>query len=83
MHSNASSTFASIARVGRRSRGLLAIASARMLGAQRVIAIDRFPERLAMARVRAGATDVLDYEERRRVRGARGARGPPPFHPPC
>jgi threonine dehydrogenase-like Zn-dependent dehydrogenase len=43
--------------------GLLAIASARMLGAHRVIAIDRFPERLAMARAQAGATDVLDYEE--------------------
>lgn len=43
--------------------GQLAIASARMLGAHRVIAIDRFPERLAMARARAGATDVLDYEQ--------------------
>lgn len=42
--------------------GQLAIASARMLGAERVIAIDRFPERLAMARERAGATHAIDYE---------------------
>jgi threonine dehydrogenase-like Zn-dependent dehydrogenase len=43
--------------------GQFAIASARMLGAERVIGIDRFPERLAMAREKAGATDTLDYEE--------------------
>jgi threonine dehydrogenase-like Zn-dependent dehydrogenase len=42
--------------------GQFAIASARMLGAERVIAIDRFEERLAMARTRAGATDVINYE---------------------
>jgi threonine dehydrogenase-like Zn-dependent dehydrogenase len=41
----------------------LAIASARMLGAERVIAIDRFPYRLEMAKYRAGATEVLNYEE--------------------
>jgi threonine dehydrogenase-like Zn-dependent dehydrogenase len=39
--------------------GLMAIVSALLLGAERVIAIDRFPERLALAR-RAGA-EVLDY----------------------
>ena len=33
-----------------------------MLGAERVIAIDRVPERLAMAARRAGATDTIDYE---------------------
>ncbi len=42
--------------------GQFAIASARMLGAERVIAIDRFDYRLRMAREKAGATDVLDYE---------------------
>lgn len=42
--------------------GLLAISSAFMLGAERVIAIDRFPERLAMARDSCKA-ETLDYEE--------------------
>ena len=43
--------------------GQFAIASARMLGAERIIAIDRIPERLAMAQERAGATDVINYED--------------------
>jgi threonine dehydrogenase-like Zn-dependent dehydrogenase len=43
--------------------GQFAIASAKLLGAERVIAIDRFPERLTMAREKAGATDTIDYEE--------------------
>jgi threonine dehydrogenase-like Zn-dependent dehydrogenase len=43
--------------------GLFAIASARMLGAERIIAIDRFPYRLRMALERAGATDTINYEE--------------------
>jgi threonine dehydrogenase-like Zn-dependent dehydrogenase len=43
--------------------GQFAIASAKLLGAERIIAIDRFPERLAMAANRAGATDTLHYEE--------------------
>jgi threonine dehydrogenase-like Zn-dependent dehydrogenase len=42
--------------------GQFAIASAKMLGAERIIAIDRFEDRLAMARSRAGATDVIQYE---------------------
>jgi len=42
--------------------GQLAIGSARLLGAERVIAIDRFAPRLALARDKAGATDVIDYE---------------------
>lgn len=42
--------------------GQFAIASARMLGAERIIAIDRFPYRLQMAREKAGATDSIDYE---------------------
>ena len=43
--------------------GQFAIASARMLGAERVIAIDRFPYRLDLAITRAGATDAINYEE--------------------
>jgi len=43
--------------------GQFAIASARLLGAERVIAIDRFPYRLAMAASKAGATDTINYEE--------------------
>lgn len=43
--------------------GQFAIASARMLGAERVVAIDRFPYRLRMAAEKAGATDVLNYEQ--------------------
>ncbi len=43
--------------------GQFAIASARMLGAERVIAIDRLDYRLRMARDKAGATDIINYEE--------------------
>jgi threonine dehydrogenase-like Zn-dependent dehydrogenase len=43
--------------------GLLAMASAKLLGAERVIAIDRFPYRLKMAAEKAGATDVINYED--------------------
>jgi threonine dehydrogenase-like Zn-dependent dehydrogenase len=43
--------------------GLFAIASALLLGAERVIAIDRFPYRLQMAQERAGAADVINYEQ--------------------
>ena len=43
--------------------GQFAIASAKLLGAERVIGIDRFPERLRMAREKAGATDIINYEE--------------------
>jgi threonine dehydrogenase-like Zn-dependent dehydrogenase len=42
--------------------GQFAIASALMLGAERVIAIDRFPYRLQMAREKTGA-ETLNYEE--------------------
>ncbi len=42
--------------------GQFAIASAYLLGAERVIAIDRFPYRLRVARERAGA-ETLNYEE--------------------
>jgi threonine dehydrogenase-like Zn-dependent dehydrogenase len=43
--------------------GQFAIASARLLGAERVIAIDRFPYRLQIAKDKAGATDIINYEE--------------------
>jgi len=42
--------------------GQFAIASAYLLGAERVIAIDRFPYRLRMARENAGA-ETINYEE--------------------
>lgn len=41
--------------------GQFAIRSAFMLGAERVIAIDRIPERLAMAK--AGNAEIINYEE--------------------
>jgi threonine dehydrogenase-like Zn-dependent dehydrogenase len=43
--------------------GQFAIASALLLGAERVIAIDRFKYRLQMAKERAGASDTINYEE--------------------
>jgi threonine dehydrogenase-like Zn-dependent dehydrogenase len=42
--------------------GQFAIASAKMLGAERVIAIDRLPYRLKLAKLKAGATDVINYD---------------------
>lgn len=57
--------------------GLFAIMSARLLGAARVIAIDRFPERLNLAH-RAGA-DTINYEEMDTLDTLRewtGGRGP-------
>jgi threonine dehydrogenase-like Zn-dependent dehydrogenase len=59
--------------------GQFAIASARLLGAERVIAIDRFPYRLQMARERAGASDVINYEEHNvleTLKELTGGRGP-------
>src|SRR5581483_42647 len=58
--------------------GQFAIASAYLLGTARVIAIDRFPYRLAMARDRAGA-EPLNYEEvdvREAPDEMTGGRGP-------
>jgi threonine dehydrogenase-like Zn-dependent dehydrogenase len=43
--------------------GQFAMASARLLGAERVIGIDRVPERLQMATTGAKADDVINYEE--------------------
>jgi threonine dehydrogenase-like Zn-dependent dehydrogenase len=59
--------------------GQFAIASARLLGAERVIAIDRFDYRLNMALGRAGATDAINYEEvdvMDALREMTGGRGP-------
>ena len=59
--------------------GQFAIACARMLGAQRVIAIDRFPYRLEMALEKAGATDIINYEQDSVLEALReltGGRGP-------
>jgi threonine dehydrogenase-like Zn-dependent dehydrogenase len=60
--------------------GLLAAASAKLLGAEKVIVIDRFPYRLRMARERAGADETIDYEEQPDVVEAlkqmTGGRGP-------
>jgi threonine dehydrogenase-like Zn-dependent dehydrogenase len=58
--------------------GQFAIASARMLGAERVIAIDRFPERLQMAKER-GQAEVINYEEidaGEALKEMTGGRGP-------
>ena len=59
--------------------GQFAIASARMLGAERVIAIDRFPYRLRIAQEQAGATDVINYEQddvMEALKELTGGRGP-------
>jgi len=59
--------------------GQFAIASARLLGAERVIAIDRFDYRLNMARDKAGATHIINYEEENvheALRELTGGRGP-------
>jgi threonine dehydrogenase-like Zn-dependent dehydrogenase len=59
--------------------GLMAMQSAFLLGAERVIAIDRFPERLKLAREKAGA-ETIDYTQVDSVievlREMTGGRGP-------
>jgi len=58
--------------------GLFAIKSAFLLGAERVIAIDRFYERLRLAREKCGA-EILNYEESdvlESLRELTGGRGP-------
>lgn len=58
--------------------GQFAIKSAFMLGAERVIAIDRIPERLEMAATQGGA-EVLNYEEievGEALKEMTGGRGP-------
>ncbi len=59
--------------------GQFAIASAKLLGAERVIAIDRFPYRLRMAAQKAGATETINYEQEsvlERLKELTGGRGP-------
>lgn len=58
--------------------GLMAMQSAYLLGAERVIAIDRLPERLNMAKDKAGA-ETLDYTKDgvlEALRELTGGRGP-------
>ena len=59
--------------------GQFAIVSALLMGAERVIAIDRFDYRLRMAKEQAGATDVIDYETTdvmQALKELTGGRGP-------
>jgi threonine dehydrogenase-like Zn-dependent dehydrogenase len=60
--------------------GQFAIASAVLLGAERVIAIDQYDYRLAMARNKAGATDVINFAEEpdvvEQLKALTGGRGP-------
>ncbi len=60
--------------------GQFAIASAVMLGAEQVIAIDQFDYRLEMARNRAGATDTINFDEDadvvEQLKVLTGGRGP-------
>jgi threonine dehydrogenase-like Zn-dependent dehydrogenase len=60
--------------------GQFAIASAVMLGAERVIAIDQYDYRLQMARNKAGATDVINFDENpdivEQLKELSGGRGP-------
>jgi threonine dehydrogenase-like Zn-dependent dehydrogenase len=59
--------------------GQFAIASARLLGAECVIAIDRFPYRLKMAREGAEADVTINYEETNVLEALKeltGGRGP-------
>jgi threonine dehydrogenase-like Zn-dependent dehydrogenase len=59
--------------------GLFAMASAKLLGAERVIAIDRYEKRLQRAVVGAGATHAINYEEQdvyETLQGLTGGRGP-------
>jgi threonine dehydrogenase-like Zn-dependent dehydrogenase len=58
--------------------GLFAMESARVLGAERILAIDRFPARLARARERLGA-ETINYEEEdveEALHDLTGGRGP-------
>lgn len=59
--------------------GLMAMQSAKLLGAERIIAIDRFPERLRLAREQVGA-ETINYTEVESVlellKDMTGGRGP-------
>lgn len=70
----------SIAVFGAGPVGQFAIASAVMLGAEQVIAIDQFDYRLQMAKNRAGATDVINFDDDadvvEQLKVLTGGRGP-------
>src|SRR5205085_656815 len=69
-----------IAVMGAGPVGQFAIASAVMLGAERVIAVDQYDYRLEMARNKAGATDVVNFSEDadivEQLKELTGGRGP-------
>ena len=60
--------------------GLFAIASAILLGAERVIAIDQYDYRLQMALNKAGATEIINFSENadivEQLKEMTGGRGP-------
>jgi threonine dehydrogenase-like Zn-dependent dehydrogenase len=60
--------------------GQFAIASALMMGAERVIAVDKYDYRLQMAVNRAGATDVINFDDDadvvEQLKELTGGRGP-------
>jgi threonine dehydrogenase-like Zn-dependent dehydrogenase len=70
----------SIAVFGAGPVGQFAIASAVMLGAEQVIAIDEYDYRLEMARNKAGATDIVNFREDadivEQLKVLTGGRGP-------
>jgi threonine dehydrogenase-like Zn-dependent dehydrogenase len=70
----------SIAVFGAGPVGQFAIASAVMLGAEQVIAIDQYDYRLEMARNGAGATDVINFDTNpdvvEQLKVLTGGRGP-------
>jgi threonine dehydrogenase-like Zn-dependent dehydrogenase len=70
----------SIAVFGAGPVGQFAIASAVMMGAEQVIAIDKYDYRLEMARNRARATDVINFDEDpdivEQLKELTGGRGP-------
>ena len=70
----------SIAVFGAGPVGQFAIASAVMLGAERVIAIDQYDYRLQMALNKAGATDAINFDEDpdvvEQLKELTGGRGP-------
>jgi threonine dehydrogenase-like Zn-dependent dehydrogenase len=69
-----------IAVLGAGPVGLFAMASAVMLGAERVIAVDQYDYRLQMAQNKAGATDVINFSEDpdivEQLKVLTGGRGP-------
>jgi threonine dehydrogenase-like Zn-dependent dehydrogenase len=69
-----------IAVLGAGPVGQFAIASSRLLGAEHVIAVDKEPYRLRMAREEAGATATINFDEQpdvvEELKEMTGGRGP-------